>query len=85
MDGYKKLPAPLYYHNKGIIEELGFSNIAFSEQDILQILSILVFHNKIVVSEYVKETLNSKGFKFSMTVDEVVNLLLNLNDIIYHQ
>lgn len=85
MDGYKKLPAPLYYHNKGIIEELGFSNNAFSERDIFKILSILVFHNKIVVSEYVKETLNSKGFQFPMTADEVVNLLLNLNDIIYHQ
>ena len=75
----KSLPAPFYYHDNGVISHIGFSNICFSEKDVIKIITRI--NNKDLGSEYFHKSLQINGFQFPMPAEELVTLLLNFKKI----
>ncbi len=75
----KSLPAPFYYHDKGVISHIGFSNICFSEKEVIKIITKI--KNKDLGSEYIHKSLQINGFQFPMSARDLVTLLLNFNKI----
>ncbi len=83
----ESLPAPFYYHEKGLIQEISYS-LCFSENDIFNILSILIPQNKIPSlespKEYILDVLNKEGFEIPMTPQELAHLFLRLEKLFHN-